>query len=590
MKDKKNKSYNLALLIPYMKPYKSMLFGVLISLILTSAAVLFISRGVKIFIDEGITAHNAAVLDQSLFFLLGVIIVLALFTFLRFFLITWTGEKVIADLRKDIYQHMLRLSPGFYEKNSAGEVLAYIVSDTTLLLNIIGSSLSMAMRNIVLFIGGVAMLIFTSKKLTLMILILIPIVIAPIMILGKKLRALSKKSQDKVGELSSISEQTVSAIKTIQAYVREEKEADYFSNKIKDQMTLTLERITLRGLVTMSIITLVFGGIGCILWVGGHQVLDGNITAGELTAFIYISIVCAGAIAALSEVYGEIDKAAGATERIFDFLATKPTIFDAVDAVSIDSNFQGNISFKDVTFFYESNPTKAALKKLSFDILPGKITALVGKSGAGKSTIFMLLERFYDIQDGQILFDETDIKKIKLADLRSQFAYVSQDAVIFSSTAYENILYGKPTATREEVIQAAIAANALEFIEKMPEGFDTFLGEKGVRISGGQKQRIAIARAILNDPKILLLDEATSSLDSENEQLVQKALANLMQGRTTIVIAHRLSTVINADNIIVLDKGKIIESGTHSQLIEKDNGIYKSLAKLQFDGMNGSSS
>ena len=590
MKDKKNKSYNLIHLAPYMKPYKSMLFGVLVSLILTSAAVLFISRGVKIFIDEGITAHNAAVLDQSLFFLLGVIIVLALFTFLRFFLITWTGEKVIADLRRDIYQHMLRLSPGFYEKNSAGEVLAYIVSDTTLLLNIIGSSLSMAMRNIVLFVGGVAMLIFTSKKLTLMILILIPIVIAPIMILGKKLRALSKKSQDKVGELSAISEQTVSAIKTIQAYVREEKEADHFSNKIKEQMALTLKRITLRGLVTMSIITLVFGGIGCILWVGGHQVLDGNITAGELTAFIYISIVCAGAIAALSEVYGEIDKAAGATERIFDFLATKPTIFDAADAVNIDNNFQGNISFKDVTFFYESNPTKAALKKLSFDILPGKITALVGKSGAGKSTIFMLLERFYDIQDGQILFDETDIKKIKLADLRSQFAYVSQDAVIFSGTAYENILYGKPTATREEVTQAAKAANALEFIEKMPEGFDTFLGEKGVRLSGGQKQRIAIARAILNDPKILLLDEATSSLDSENEQLVQKALANLMQGRTTVVIAHRLSTVINADNIIVLDKGKIVESGTHSQLIEKDNGIYKSLAKLQFDGMNGSSS
>jgi ATP-binding cassette subfamily B protein len=292
---------------------------------------------------KGITAHNAAVLDQSLFFLLGVIIVLALFTFLRFFLITWTGEKVIADLRRDIYQHMLRLSPGFYEKNSAGEVLAYIVSDTTLLLNIIGSSLSMAMRNIVLFIGGVAMLIFTSKKLTLMILILIPIVIAPIMILGKKLRALSKKSQDKVGELSAISEQTVSAIKTIQAYVREEKEADHFSNKIKEQMALTLKRITLRGLVTMSIITLVFGGIGCILWVGGHQVLDGNITAGELTAFIYISIVCAGAIAALSEVYGEIDKAAGATERIFDFLATKPTIFDAADAVNIDHNFQGNI-------------------------------------------------------------------------------------------------------------------------------------------------------------------------------------------------------------------------------------------------------
>ncbi len=581
------KTYNLLQVSSYLKPYKLMLFGVFISLIITSAAVLFISKGVKIFIDEGISGNNSAMLDQSLFFLFGIIIILASFTFLRFFLITWTGEKVIADLRKDIYNQMLRLSPGYYEKNSAGEVLAYIIADTSLLLTVIGSSLSVALRNAVLFIGGIAMLVFTSKKLTLMILVLIPIVIAPIMLLGRKLRKLSKESQDKVGELSAISEQTISGLKTIQAYVRESHEIETFSNKIKEQMALTLKRISLRGAVTMTVITLVFGGIGFILWIGGHQVLDGNITAGELTAFIYISIVCAGAIAALSEVYSELEKAAGATERIFEFLSVKPIIFDAADAVELPDSFNGQIEFNNITFFYESNPTRAALKKVSFKIEPKKITALVGKSGAGKSTIFMLLERFYDIQDGEITFDATDIKKIKLTNLRSQFAYVSQDAVIFSGSAYDNILYGKPTATRDEVIQAAIAANALEFIEKMPEGFDTFLGEKGVRLSGGQKQRIAIARAILNDPKILLLDEATSSLDSENEQLVQKALANLMKDRTTIVIAHRLSTVINADRIIVLDKGKIIESGTHTELINKDSGVYKSLAKLQFDGMNG---
>ncbi len=589
MSETKSKKYNLIHIIPYLKPYKGMLFGVLISLIFTSAAVLFISKGVKIFIDEGITAKNTAMLDQSLFLLFGIVLILAIFTFLRFFLITWTGEKVIADLRKDIYHHMLRLSPSFYEKNSSGNVLAYIVSDTTLLLNIIGSSLSMAMRNIVLFIGGVAMLVFTSKKLTLMILILIPIVISPIMILGRKLRKLSKESQDKVGELSAISEQTINAIKTIQAYVREDQESEYFTNKIKEQMALTLKRITLRGIVTMTIITLVFSGIGIILWVGGHQVLDGNITAGELTAFIYISIVCAGAIAALSEVYGELDKAAGATERIFDFLGTKPTIIDDTNAIELTNHFDGSISFQNVTFFYESNPERASIKKISFDIKPGKITALVGKSGAGKSTIFMLLERFYDVSDGNIFFGDTDIKKIKLSNLRRQFAYVSQDAVIFSGTAYDNILYGNPNATKEQVTQAALAANAMEFIEKMPDGLNTFLGEKGVRLSGGQKQRIAIARAILNDAKILLLDEATSSLDSENEQLVQKALTNLMKGRTTIVIAHRLSTVVNADHIIVLDKGKIVESGTHAQLIEKDNGVYKSLAKLQFYGLNGNS-
>lgn len=584
---KPTKTYNLLQVSSYLKPYKLMLFGVFISLIITSAAVLFISRGVKIFIDEGISGNNSEMLDQSLFFLFGIIIVLASFTFLRFFLITWTGEKVIADLRRDIYNQMLRLSPGYYERNSTGEVLAYIIADTSLLLTVIGSSLSVALRNAVLFVGGIAMLVFTSKKLTLMILVLIPIVIAPIMLLGRKLRKLSKESQDKVGELSAISEQTISGLKTIQAYVRESKEIETFSNKIKEQMALTLKRISLRGAVTMTVITLVFGGIGFILWIGGHQVLDGNLTAGELTAFIYISIVCAGAIAALSEVYSELEKAAGATERIFDFLSVKPTIFDAPDAVELPDYFSGQIEFNNVTFFYESNPNRAALKKVSFTIEPKKITALVGKSGAGKSTIFMLLERFYDIQDGEITFDSMDIKKIKLANLRSQFAYVSQDAVIFSGSAYDNILYGKPTATRAEVVQAAIAANALEFIEKMPEGFDTFLGEKGVRLSGGQKQRIAIARAILNDPKILLLDEATSSLDSENEQLVQKALANLMKDRTTIVIAHRLSTVINADRIIVLDKGKIIESGTHTELIQKDSGVYKSLAKLQFDGMNG---
>ncbi len=585
---KTGKTYNLLQIATYLKPYKLMLFGVVISLIITSAAVLFISKGVQIFIDEGISGNNSAMLDQSLFFLFGIIIVLASFTFLRFFLITWTGEKVIADLRKDIYHQILRLSPGYYEKNSAGEVLAYIIADTSLLLTVIGSSLSVALRNAVLLIGGIAMLVFTSKKLTLMIIVLIPVVVSPIMLLGRKLRKLSKESQDKVGELSAISEQTINSLKTIQAFVRESSEIDNFANKLKEQMALTLKRISLRGGVTMTVITLVFGGVGFILWIGGHQVLDGNITAGELTAFIYISIVCAGAVAALSEVYSELEKAAGATERIFEFLSVKPTIYDSLDSVNLSESFSGKISFENVTFFYEANPTKASLKKISFDIEPGKITALVGKSGAGKSTIFMLLERFYDIQDGRILFDDLDIQKIKLASLRSQFAYVSQDTVIFSGTAYENILYGKPTATREEVTQAAIAANALEFIEKLPEGFDTFLGEKGVRLSGGQKQRIAIARAILNDAKILLLDEATSNLDSENEQLVQKALANLMKGRTTVVIAHRLSTVINADKIIVLDKGKIVESGTHNELIKKE-GTYQSLARLQFDMSNTAS-
>jgi ATP-binding cassette subfamily B protein len=539
----------------------------------------------QIFIDEGISGNNEQMLNQALLFLFGIIMTLAIFTFARFFLISWTGEKVIADIRGDLIKHILRLSPSYYEKNSTGDILAYIVSDTSLLLTVIGSSLSVAMRNGVLLTGGIIMLVFTSKQLTLMILVLIPLVVAPIIILGRKLRALSRQTQDKVGELSGISEQVLNAIKTVQAYGREKQEQKRFDSKIAEQMALTLKRIFLRGMVTMTVITLVFCGIGTILWFGGHQVLSGDLTAGELTAFIYISIVSAGAVAALSEVFGELEKAGGATDRILSFLATEPEIKDKPNAKRLTNSSKGRIKFDEVTFSYQSSSKKAALSDVSFEIEPGKITALIGKSGAGKSTIFMLLERFYDIQNGAITFDGNNLTDIKISDLRSQFAYVSQDSIVFSGTAYENILYGNPKASKSDVIKAAKSANALEFIERMPEGFNTFLGEKGVRLSGGEKQRIAIARAILNNPKILLLDEATSSLDSENEQLVQKALNNLMVGRTTIVIAHRLSTVVNADKIIVLDKGKVVETGTHKQLISKGKGIYKSLAKLQFNGV-----
>jgi len=588
MKKTKKSNYSLFQIFRYVKPYKTLLLGVFISLIITSGAVLAISRGVKIFIDEGISGNNEHMLNQALFYLLAVIITLAVFTFMRFVLITWTGEKVVADIRVDLIKHILKLSPSYYEKNSTGDILAYIISDTSLLLTVIGSGLSVAMRNSVLLIGGIIMLIFTSTQLTLMILFLIPVVVAPIIILGRKLRVLSRQTQDKVGELSGISEQILNAIKTVQAYGREAQEQKTFDTKISEQMALTLKRIFLRGMVTMTVITLVFSGIGIILWVGGHQVLEGDITAGELTAFIYISIVSAGAVASLSEVFGDLEKAGGATDRILSFLATEPEIKDKPNAIRINDSAKGQISFKNVTFHYQSSMKKPALSNVTFSIEPGKITALVGKSGAGKSTIFMLLERFYDIQKGNITFDKHDLRDIRIVDLRRQFAYVSQDSLIFSGTAYENIRYGNPKSTIQEVMEAAKSANALEFIERMPQGIDTFLGEKGVRLSGGEKQRIAIARAILNNPKILLLDEATSSLDSENENLVQKALNNLMKGRTTIVIAHRLSTVVNADKIIVLDKGKVVESGTHKDLISKNKGVYKSLAKLQFNGVSES--
>lgn len=579
----KNKSLVLPIL-PYLKPYKAMLFGVLVSLLITSASVLAISQGIKIFIDHGIAANDSAMLDKALFMLFFVVSLLAIFTFLRFFLITYAGERIIADLRGDIYKQILRLSPSFYEKTRAGDILANMTADTTLLQTVIGSSLSVTLRNGVLLIGAIFMLLITSEKLTLMLFILIPLVVTPIMVLGKRLRVYSKISQDKVAELTAISEETIGAIKTIQAYVREEYENSTFSTKLSEQIQFAFKRIALRGFLTAVIISMVFGGIGVVLWIGGHQVLDGNMTSGELTAFVYIAVVCAGTVAALSDVYGDLQKAAGAIERVMGFLNTKPEITEPINGVSLSKTSRGDIEFKNVTFHYESNTHKPALDDVSFTIKQGKINALVGKSGAGKSTLFMLLERFYDVQKGVISVCGIDIKKIKLKDLRKQFTYVSQDSLIFSSSALENIRYGCPSASLEKIKAAAKAANALEFIEKLPNGFDTYLGEKGVRISGGQKQRIAIARAILNDPKILLLDEATSSLDSENEQSVQEALSNLMKGRTTIVIAHRLSTVKDADQIIVLDKGKVVETGTHKSLIAKKSGVYSRLAKLQLRG------
>lgn len=564
----------------YLSPYKGMLFGVFVSLIVTSVSVLGISQALRFFIDEGIASKNVDLLDKSLGLLIIAIFVLASFTFARFYFITMIGEKVVTDLRRDIFKKILSLPPSFLEKHKSGAILSHMTADTSVLLTVIGSSLSVALRNIVMLAGGVVLLISTSGKLAVFLFVIIPLVITPIMLLGKRLRAYSKDSQDKIADLASQCDQTLNSIKVVQAYLREDFEENNFSEKLSEQMSLARKRIMLRGLLTFIVIGLVFGGIATVLWIGGKEVISGTLSAGELSAFIYIGIVCAGAVAALSDVMGDVQKAAGATERIFEFLNFKPAIVEKNDAIELKSNTKGKIEFHNVSFGYEDSK-KPILEKINLTVEPKKITALVGKSGAGKTTIFNLLERFYDINSGEILFDGIDIRDIKLNSLRSQFTYVSQDAVIFSTTAYENILYGNPKATKKQVIEAAKLAGCLEFIEKLPEGFNTYLGDKGMKLSGGQKQRLSIARAILNNPKILLLDEATSSLDSENEQLVTKALENLMKGRTTIVIAHRLSTVKKADKILVLENGKIMESGTHSELISKTKGIYKKLAKIQ---------
>jgi ATP-binding cassette subfamily B protein len=565
----------------YIKPYKIMMLGVFIALIITSVATLLISQSIKIFIDEGLSQGNQDNLNHALFLLVSTIITLSIFTFLRFSLITLVGEQVVADMRRDIFNHILYLSPSFFERNKSGELLSRLVADTTLLLSVISSSLSVAMRNAVMLLGGIIMLISINPRLTSMLLVIIPVVIIPIFAMRKKLRKHARISQDTVADLTSQTEQVLGAFKVVQSYQRERFEMNHFDALLGTQLTAAKKRILVRGGLTGVVIFLAFLGIGLVLWHGGTEVLRGNLSAGNLSAFIYVAIVCAGTVAALSDVVGELQKAIGATERIFEFLSTSPDVIEDQNPVSINKNEFTSLEFKKVCFNYDNDKKRNTLKDINIKIKIGSINALVGKSGAGKTTLFMLLERFYDIASGEILINDIDIKKLKIKDLRSIFTYVSQDPYIFSTTLYDNILYGNPDATPEMVMEAAKKAHCLDFIERMPEGIHTYLGDKGIKLSGGQKQRVSIARAILNDPKVLLLDEATSALDAENEHLVQEALSNLMHGRTTIVIAHRLSTIRSAEQIIVLESGEVVEVGNHESLMGNAKGVYRKLAKMQ---------
>lgn len=570
-------------LLTYVYPYKVMMLGVLVSLCVTSGAVLGISESIKIFINDGIAEHSISSLNRALLTLLVTVLVLAVFTFARFSLITLVGEKVVSDMRTDIFKQVLKLSPSYFERNNSGELLSRLVADTTLLLSIIGSTLSFAMRNWVMLMGGIIMLIGINPRLASMLLLVIPAVIVPLLLVRKKLRFYAKTSQDKVADLTSHTDQILGALKVVQAYQRESFELSRFVSLIDEQMRYAKDRIRLRGALTGGLIFLAFAGIGIILWTGGMQVLNGELSPGDLSAFIYVAIVCAGSVAGLSDVLGEIQKAVGATARIFDFLDIESEIKEIEHPMKVDVSIVPTIEFRDVTFSYLKNETprkSLVLDSVSFQILQNKINALVGKSGAGKSTIFSLLERFYDIDSGSILINGVDVRQLGLGNLRSLFTYVSQDSYIFSTTVYDNIAYGNPEASEEEVLSAARQAGCMEFIQKMENGIYTHLGDKGIKLSGGQKQRISIARAILNNPKVLLLDEATSSLDAENESIVQSSLKQLMEGRTTIVIAHRLSTIKDADQIIVLESGKVKEIGTHGELLQKSS-LYKKLAQIQ---------
>ena len=572
---------HLQIVLGLLRPYRARVIVAAVALVVAALAMLGVGQGLRAVIDRGFVAADPAWLDRALMAMFGVIAVLAAATYTRFYNVSWLGERVTADLRRRVFDHLLSLPPSYFEMGRTGSVISRLTSDTTLIEHAIGSTLSIALRNILMLIGGLALLFTTSLKLTLMVLGGVPLVVAPIILFGRRVRRFARISQDRVADLGNRIDETIHEIRIVQAYSHEDADRRDFAALVELGFATALARIRNRATLIAAVMLLVFGAIALILWIGGHDVLAGRVSPGELSAFVFYAALVAGSVGALSESWGDLQRAAGATERLLELLAVVPDISVPESPVGLPQSGRGTISFEQVSFHYPSRPDTLALADFSLTVAAGESVALVGPSGAGKTTVFQLLLRFYDPQSGQLRLDGVALTAADPQAVRRAIALVPQEAVIFATSVLENVRYARPDASPDDVRAACSAAYADDFVRRLPGGYAADLGERGVRLSGGQRQRIAIARALLADRPILLLDEATSALDAESERLVQAALGKLMTNRTTLVIAHRLATVQRAGRIVVINHGRIVETGSHSELVHND-GLYAHLARLQF--------